>query len=266
MAAFDSTGVPTMHAEKSPIAHDAAVMRFLDMQQTPIGTGPGDERYMGMPINYRIPEARYYVINHSRTRQWRRVVAAVSYRRGAEEAMLKNKKLRETYSPDLMYKQVENGRDMNQYEEKLYPAAIKLRVPGAPDHRGGSLPSYDRIIPPADGPDSKPLAVEVPEGTWDLYLGNYERMQGIVRDKSGNVVETGNQRVISDEAARLGTYWSRRHNPVFRWTDDGVSHDIMVAGQINPFGILEFVRVPVRAVIEPVNKEFLTALDIVEAA
>jgi hypothetical protein len=47
---------------------------------------------------------------------------------------------------------------------------------------------------------------------------------------------------------------------VLRFTDDGVTTEMD-----NPHGFLEFVREPVRATLETVDKEFLSALDIMEA-
>lgn len=265
MSVVDQNYVP-QHAPKSEAAHALGVSLALDAERNPIGTAAGDQRYLGMPTNYKIPTARIYVINHSRTKKWKRVVIPVSFRRGAEEAILADKNLKQMYTTELVYKQVsDQGRDMNRYKEEIFPVGFKLRVPGRPNQRGGCEPSYDRIILPADTPEDKPLAYEVPEGTWDLYLGNYERMQGIVRDNSDKIVERGNASIISSEAARLGNFWSRRHNPVFKWTDDGVSQDYTIGGQPNPFGFLEFVRVPVQTVTEPIDREFLTAIDIAEA-
>lgn len=229
---------------------------MAELNKHPLGSVNGEN--FTVPANYRIPQARIYVVNHSRTRKWKRLVLAVSHLRGAEDALMMNKGLRDVYgSTELVYKQVEKGRSMNQYKEEVKPVVFKLDLPG-----GKAL-----HVPPAAKEDDPPLMVEVPDGTWDLYLGNYDRMQGYpgkesrtLPDGSPNPRERQDTRIAQEESTALALRWQTRHNPVFRVTDDGVSED-----RENPFGILEFIRVPQRAVAQAIDKDYLTALDLFEA-
>jgi len=240
------TNTPLIHQRKSPQAHEAVNNLLVDLKMHPLGSQRGEN--FSMPSNYRIPPARIYVINHSRTQTWTRLTIPVSALRGAEDALLADKELSKVYNVDTLVKQVEKGRDMSRYKTGVHPIAFKLRIPG--DYR---------IVPPAETAESKPIAVEVPEGTWDLYLGNYDRMRGIVRDGSGNAVKEHDNQVIGEERTRLALAWSRRHNPVRSFTDDGETSDLG-----NKYGVLEFVRVTQRAVLEPVDRAYLTSLDLVE--
>jgi hypothetical protein len=91
-----------------------------------------------------------------------------------------------------------------------------------------------------------------------LFLGNYERMRAVNKDG------TPNSTVRGDEQSRLAVAWRQRHNPILRYTDDGVSTDMMVGGQVNPFGYLEFVRETQKQMTDNFDKEYLAALDMVE--
>lgn len=245
----------------------AAALMYRDLKENPLGTVTGDVD-LGMPTNYKIPPARIYVRNWSRTRPWKRLLQAVSYRRGAEDLLSKNKDLRNVYSADAIYRRIiEQAQDFSEYSKpEIKPVVFLVRVPGRPDHLGGSYMSRDVKVPPAIDADSEPIMVEVPEGTLDNYVGNYLRMHGFANaeqfDKNSKDPEKfiPNPSVIGQEKARLATYWSRRRNPVFRFTDSGVSeeHD-------NQYGVLEFIRVPVGPVQEVVDKEYLQAIDLAEA-
>ncbi len=231
---------------KSDYARALAQATLADLSQHPLGTGRGEN--FSVPSNYRIPPARIYVVNHSATRAWKRVVIPVSELHGAEEAIIADKELAKVYNVDTLTRQVEKGKDMNRYKTEVFPVAFALRIPG-----GGS-----RIIPPAKSKDDKPIAVEIPDGTWDLYLGNYDRMQGYAGIKSRDE-EKFDPLIKADEENRFAVSWRQRYNPVFRVTDDGETTE-----RNNPHGFLEFVRVTQRAVLEPIDREYLNALDIIE--
>lgn len=221
---------------------------FMDLQQHPLGSQRGES--FGMPQNYRIPPARIYVRNWSKTRKWKRIVIPVSARRGAQEALVADKELAKVYNVDTLIQRIKEGQNMNRYKTEVHPVVFKLRLPG-----GRYI-----AIPHAQDEHSEPPMVEVPEGTWDLYLGNYERMRGILRDPKGDIVEENSAVVIGEEKSRLALQWNQRHNPVFAYTDDGDQTEMN-----NEYGILEFVRVTQRAVQEPIDKDYLTAADLVEA-
>ncbi|MGC1237824.1 MAG: hypothetical protein WA860_03435 [Acidimicrobiales bacterium] len=234
---------------------------YKQLSDHPLGQMANEN--FSVPSNYRIPPARIYVVNHSLKRKWKRTIQAVSERQGAEDALMLSKDLRNMYNADMMYKQVEKGRDMNQYVNEVKPVVWKLALPGG---------TY-ALIPPSqpDAPD-RLIMVEVPEGTWDMYLGNYNRMQGFpgqsprrIMGPAGemidNPMERFSRKVQGDEETKLAIMWRQRHNPVFQVTDDGV-----VQSRNNPYGIIEFVRVSQTATVEPIDKEYLSALDLAESA
>lgn len=246
-------------APKSEAAKAASISGFIDNLNAPFGTKAGEN--MGMPNNYRPATARVYVRNHSATHPWRRLLIAVSERRGAEDALIADKELAKIYNVDTLTKRVEQGKDMNRYKTGIFKVNYQIRVPGGPNGNGGSFMSRTLIVPPAEDGE-EPKAVEVPEGTWDLYCGNYDRMLGYPNelrvDDAGNPIEP-DPAIASDARVMLAKFWQERHNPVCLETVDGESTD-----RKNPFGFLEFVRVSQQMVQEPVNKELLTALDIIE--
>lgn len=257
MATVTEQLIPT--PEKSPAARAAAIERFVDLQSNPLGTQAGES--FGMPTNYVPPPARVYVINRSKVRKWKRLVIAVSPQRGAEEALNADKQLREVYNVDTLIRAVEQGKNMNRYKTEIHPVPVRIRVPGGPNGQMGSFPGRDIVIPVSQD-DENPIAVEVPEGTWDLYLGNYDRMRGFQNharvDDNGNPLRP-DPKVQQDAQVMLSKFWQNRHNPVFGYKDDGEFHDLN-----NPYGMLEFVRVTSRVVNEPIDKELLSAMDIVE--
>lgn len=247
-------------------AHDSHQAVLVSLKNHPLGNGANEN--FSVPSNYRIPPARIYVINHSRTRKWKRIIIPVSATRGAEDALMydddqpKGKRLRDIYNADLMVKQVEKGRDMNVYKTELKPIVWKVSVPGG----------QFAFVPPShpDNPD-RPIMVEVPEGTWDLHFGNYDRMKGypgigprFITSPDGtqipNPLEKFSASVKGQEESALAVRWRGRHNPFFCYTDDGETTQ-----RDNQFGILEMVRITQRSVTETIDKEYLSALDLFES-
>jgi hypothetical protein len=206
-----------------------------DVQGNPVGTGPGEN--FTVPLNYVIPPARIYVVNHSLTHKWKRVVEAVSYYRGAEDILMKNKAMREMYNIESFYKKVASGRDMNVYANEAHPVNYAITIGG-----------QKIIVQPARHSDTPPPRYEVPDGAWDIYLGNYERMR------------SEDNQIKSTEKTKFANSWCRRNNPVWKFSDDGVETDYQ-----NPYGFLEFIRVSMKAVEVPLDKEYLSAIDFVEA-
>lgn len=219
---------------------------WLSLQNDPLGNKSGEN--FSVPMNYREPPARIFVRNWSRTQERKDLKVAVSERRGAEEALIFDKELAQIYNVDTLTKRVEQGRDMNRYETHIKPIIFALKVGGR---------TY--AIPPAKTAESEPPKVEVKEGAWDLFLGNYERMRGIVRDHNGEVKREADQAIMGEEKSRLALFWSRRWNPVMSFTDDGVT-----TSRENPFGYLEFIRETIVPMAEVLDKEYLSALDLVE--
>lgn len=226
---------------------------WLDLQNNPLGTGKGEN--FNVPANYAIPPARVYVINHSRTKAWKRLVLAVSRLRGAEDALIYDKELAKIYNVDTLYKTIEGGRDMSRYKNEVHPVIYSFQV-GQP--MMGAKPKVYGIAPARDE-KSPPPKVEVLEGAWDLFLGNYARMRGY--DKFLNMDKKEPDLTVSgEEKTRLARYWSRRLNPVLRFTDDGETTEMN-----NEHGFLEFVRETVTPQTEVLDKEYLSSLDLVEA-
>lgn len=243
--------IPTQ--PKSNAGKAVTLGTFLDLQNNPLGHGKGEN--FNVPSNYAIPPARIYVINHSRTRKRKVIVVPVSAQRGAEEALIYDKELAKIYNVDTLTRRIEQGKDMNRYAERIEPVIFKIQI-GSPV--GGQKPVIYGIAP-AREESSPPPKVEVLEGVWDLFLGNYARMRGYE-----TFAEIGTKdpdpSIIGAEKTRHNTNWSLRHNPVMRYVDDGEVFDFD-----NKFGYLEIVREPVVAATEVVDREYLDSLSIAEA-
>ena len=259
MAISTAQVIPTQ--PKTAASRDVTTALYTDLLARPMGTMRGET--FGMPVNYIPPPARIYVVNHSRTRPWRKLMVAVSTRRGADKLLARNKQLREIYNADAIYREVAEGRDMSEYQDGMHPTNATVRIPGGPNGNGGSIPSSPRVIPASENDTDAPIRIEVPEGTWDLYLGNYDRMHGFESaarfDQRGNEI-LPDAKVIEGEKIRLSNYWKYRHNPVFAYTDDGETVDLQ-----NPFGFLEFIRETRVALERPIDQAYLTAMDLVES-
>jgi len=235
-------GRPSQSQPKSDAARAAALQALMDAEARPFGTAPEDRKFQA-PANYVPPPARIYMRNWSRTQSYKRIWIPVSFRRGAEEALTQDKKLAEIYNVDTLFKRVADGFDMTRYKTEVHPVAFRFKV----DNEVWT-------IPPAKDAQSEPPKVEVPEGAWDLFLGNYERMHAVDRHTGAP-----NAAVIGEEKTRLAFSWRNRHNPVLKYTDDGESNDIK-----NEFGFIEFIREPIRPMAEVQDKEYLTALELCE--
>jgi hypothetical protein len=240
MAVEIDTTKPPGTQPKSPQATAASLGVWQSLQNQPLGQRNGEN--FNVPMNYVIPPARIYVINHSRTCSWKRVHIAVSSMHGAEEALIYDKELAQIYNVDTLYREVKAGRDMTRYKTGIQAIVFAFKCGGQ---------TY--AIPPARDEKSAPPRVEVREGSWDLFLGNYDRMRAV--DTAGNPDPT----TQGDERSKLALAWSARHNPVMCYTDDGVTTQLQ-----NKYGFLEFVRETQKQITEPLDKEYLSALDILE--
>lgn len=232
---------------KSPQAREMAINILSDIEARPFGTGRGENT--NMPANYVPPPANIYVRNWSRTKVWKRVWIPVSSKRGAEDALRESKKLRDIYNVDTMSRKAE-GTDMSLYKEEIFPVLFAVKRPGGPDGKMGSFPANmlePLYVPPAPDADTEPPKVLVPEGTWDIYCGNYDRM----RSNEAPIRQAAQQ--------QYATYWKYLHNPVFMVTDDGVQTD-----KQNPFGFIEIIREPIRQMQTPMDKDWITAMDVFE--
>lgn len=212
----------------------------------PLGTRAGEK--FDVPANYRIPDCRVYMVNHSRTRPWKRVAVAVSEQRGAEDALVYDKKLAQVYNVDTLIQRVIKGQDMNRYVKDVKPVGFSF-----------SLGGKQFIIPPAMTESEAPPRIEVPEGAWDLFLGNFERM--FPKDQSADAMEK-----LTAERVWISKRWKMRPNPVFAASLDGkpVPLAAVKGGGENDFGFIEFIRETQHVGEIPLDRETLRALDMVE--
>jgi hypothetical protein len=216
------------------------------LQQDPLGNRAGEK--FDVPANYRIPDCRVYAINHSRTRPWKRIAVAVSAQRGAEDALVYDKKLAQVYNVDTLIQRVIKGQDMNRYVKDVKPVAFSF-----------SLGGRTFIIPPAMSDAEAPPRIEVPEGAWDLFMGNYDRMNP--RGNSSDEMEKQ-----TAERVWISKRWKMRANPVFSAVVDGKPMPVSHQGGRgeNEFGFIEFVRETQHVGAIPLDRDTLRALDMVE--
>lgn len=222
-------------------------MIYQDLQNTPLGQGTGQlESQLSAPFNARSSGVRVYVINHSAEVERRAVKVGVSQYRGAREALKEDQNLRKDFTVQSLQDEAKKGQDMNIYHDVCKPVVYKITF----DNRSFIIPPAECTVDDKGNYHAvgEPQAHLVPEGVWDLFLGNYDRMHSTEKD------------VASDEANRLATAWFRRRNPVLRITVDGVTKT-----KDNPFGFLEFRRFVEAQAPQQIDKEFLTAMDLQEA-
>lgn len=208
---------------------------MLDLKERPLGLGDG-EGTLQQPFNARPVNAQVFLINHSATQTRKFVKLAVSERRGADEALLADKELTKIYNVETLSRAA-GRRDMNVYVSKVQPVVYRVIF--------DSQPFY---ITYAKG-ESDPPRCLVPEGVWDQFMGNYERMH------------SDDPRVVSEEAQRLALLWQGRHNPILRITENGET-----TTRDNPYGYLEIVRIVQTEAPQSLDRDFVTAADFLETA
>lgn len=212
---------------------DAELIHSLS--NMPLGRLQGEADLVS-PFNTPARRPKVFVVNHSRTKTRRIKTVAVSPFHGAEEAIVRSKEYKQLYNVSLIYEMAKT-RDMSLYEDIIKPTWLKITMDGR-----------DSYIAPApeEDPDNPPI-VEVDEGCWDLYLGNYQRMHGTPQE-------------VSAETQRLANLWRAKKNPVWRINDCGD-----LTERQNEFGFVEFIReMPVEAPRVRDDKPFVTALDLFE--
>jgi hypothetical protein len=210
---------------------------LASLQNSPLGLGP-NEANLQTPFNTpregRIVTVR--VRNHSAQFKRRVLKIAVSYKRGGDEAVLTDKYRKSGMSMETIQR-LSLDRDMNVYTDVVVPVTAVIR-----------FNSKIYRIPPADDPASIPPEVVVPEGVYDLYLGNYDRMH------------SADHRDRNDEAQRLFYRWgSGGSRAVLYLKDDGTPDQ-----DRNPFGFLEFIREVSQPLAQAIDAEQLAAGQIVE--
>lgn len=206
-----------------------------EIKNTPLGLAQGDPQF-GTVLGAKLPTARIFLRNHSAKQKRKFVKVAVSERRGAAAALQADAELRKLYNIATFREAVKDGVDMNVYSEKIE------RVLFAPMFDGQRYP-----IPPARGVDEEPPAVQVPEGLWDMLMGNFDRMN------------SPDIRIRSDEQTRFANSQAFKHSAILFVTIDGKR-----SMRDNPFGFIEIERRTEK--MEPImpDAEFLTALELIE--
>jgi hypothetical protein len=234
----------------APNATPEADMLFA-LNQNPLGELSG-EANLQTPFNTPKRRPNVFVVNHSRTKERRVCVVPVSSLQGAEEAMMykgpKGENLRKAYgNAENLYKAAEKGRDLSIYEDVIEPANFIIPFNGR---------RYVVAPAPANDPNNPPVE-EVDEGIWDLYCGNYERMNATKDNGRGQIVSDDTTR--SEEVQRLALRWARKKNPVWRTVEDGRPQT-----RENAFGFVEFIREIPKEAPQRLDGAMVTASEMAE--
>jgi hypothetical protein len=207
-----------------------------ELKNNPLGLGQGDPSFMST-FGAKLPKARIFLRNWSGRQKRTYVKTAVSFRRGASKLLQEDAELRKIHNIATLNEAIKEGIDMNKYAEKIQAVIF------APMFNGRRYP-----IPPAKAGEEEPPLIQVPEGMWDILMGNYERMNSV------------DIRIRSEEETRFANSQHGKHSPILFITEDGKRRM-----KENPFGFIEIERRTEH--MEPVapDTEFLTALEMVEA-
>jgi len=206
--------------------------RLLDnLTQTPLGAGE-NEAGLQAPFNQRPPQAVYFVRNLSAIRERNVLVEPVSPHSGGEKMFeLGGPYHNKSVSLDTVRKQAE--RDpirASWWVSKIEKKDFFLKFDG----QTYEVPAKGRCA--KLGKEVEAPWVAVPEGIFDLYYGNWERLN--------------DPRQRAKEIERVAL--RRQPDPVVRGDGD------------NPYGFLEFLREPIEAKPMAVDSRRVMAGDIVE--
>lgn len=223
---------------------------IFSLNSNPLGTVQG-EAALQTPFNTPRRRPNVYVVNHSRVKERRVCVVPVSSISGAEDALRykgpKGKEYREAYGNAELLTQAAKRKDMSIYEDAVEPVMFVINFDGR---------KY--VIAPATAEDPNNPPVEaVPDGVWDLYCGNYERMNATKDRGDGVIVPDTKER--SEELQRLTLRWSRKHSPVWRQVVNGTP-----STSDNPFGFIEFIYEIPKEAPTRVDGAFVTASELAE--
>jgi hypothetical protein len=200
--------------------------QLQQLTQTPLGRADG-EANLQVPFNAKPTSVIISVKNHSATVERKVLKAAVSYMGGTEQKAVRDHW--EGMTSEAIQKEAAR-RDMNVYDHKVKPVKAMLPFDGK-----------NYIIPPGKTKEDEPPKVTVPEGMWDLYMGNWERMNGSAQERN-------------EELQRLATRFSGRENPAMQFDAQGNVKS----------GYLEFIREEVRPEAYALDREALASSDIEE--
>jgi hypothetical protein len=170
----------------------------IDYASSPLGSLAG-EAHLQRPFNETQPAAIIRVKNCSDEVKRKIVIEAVSFLSGGELSIAKGPYKGKNVTEETLQKRAAAGRNVNWEEFKIVPQPVALKIDG-------------RVIQLHPGEEKI-----VPEGLWDLYCGNWDRMHS------------------TDEKERT--------NELERLLNRGLNRFVMTEG--NPYGFLQFTREPI---------------------
>lgn len=184
------------------------------LAETPLGQGPG-ERVPYVPANFRGQQAMVYARNWSSVRPRKIVIDAVSYYRGGDVVQRDQIAVGAVQSLESLHQQARDGVDKSKYAMEIKPIVFTVRFDG----RATPVPYHG--VDALTGEECDAPHVVIPEGAWDLYVGNWDALH------------SKNPQERNLELARVSAAWGK-FNRVF--------HAEAPPGE---FAYVEFVRIPI---------------------
>lgn len=139
------------------------------LRQSPLGTGDG-EGSLQAPFNASKVIARVRVRNLSAIRKREHIIEPVSWLRGGEEhydELAKAGKLPGTSSIESLHRMAAHGREASITNYEIAPVDVLV-----------TFDSGQYVIPHTDPKTGEEAPwIEVPDGVYDLYVGNYQRLK-----------------------------------------------------------------------------------------
>lgn len=183
----------------------------INYREQPLGSLPG-EAHLQAPYNNSSPEAIVRVRNTSDVRKRRVVVEANSFAHVSERSIRDQKSPFRGRSEEAVMRQGLT-RNVNWEEDRVEPIIAVLKFNGK---RYVIQPGEEKIVE---------------EGMWDLYCGNYNRMNSRDIREATDEMQRVNERGLS------------------KW----------VVGTNNPYGYLEFTREPITVEAAVLDREHMPA-------
>lgn len=185
----------------------ASVNQVLEsLQANPFGADPSDPK-AGLAMNQGSEYVKCFVRNWSANRERRFITEHISWLKGGERAAKAAKLQGEDFELDKKRKEAYLGQNPSVTEVAIKPVSAILQ-----------FDSQQFIVPASDNAKKDPEWVPIPQGVFDLYYGNWERLNST----------DAKERALEAEAVAI-----RRRDVCLR----------MNKGQnTNEFGFLEFKR------------------------
>lgn len=150
-----------------------------DLESSPLGLGTG-EQVFNVPANF-APKALIYARNWSAVRERRILDESVSWYRGGEEHM--DELAKKGISLDSLQK-TSRVKDVNFYRKAVEPTIFKVQFDLQHYPEGIPIPPHGLCAKNKTTPCKDHAGhfcvdapyIQIPEGAYDLYCGNFERM------------------------------------------------------------------------------------------